>query len=207
MSEVRLRNRLLNTDRVVGDPPLARFLFASPTAALLWLPIRVWLGWQWLDASLSKINNPAWVQTGDALRGFWTGAVAIPEGGRPPIAFGWYRNFLQFMLETEAYTWFAKVIAYGELLIGIALIVGAFTGIAAFFSGFMNWNFIMAGSASTNGLMFAVAVGLILAWKVAGLLGLDYFLLPAIGTPWRREGVVVEADERGVLADEPGTAR
>lgn len=207
MSEVRLRNRLLNTDRVVGDPPLARFLFASPTAALLWLPIRVWLGWQWLDASLSKINNPAWVQTGDALRGFWTGAVAIPEGGRPPIAFGWYREFLQFMLETEAYTWFAKVIAYGELLIGIALIVGAFTGIAAFFSGFMNWNFIMAGSASTNGLMFAVAVGLILAWKVAGLLGLDYFLLPAIGTPWRREGVVVEADERGVLADEPGTAR
>ncbi len=207
MSEVRLSNRLLNTDRVVGDPPLARFLFTDPRAALLWLPIRIWLGWQWVDAALHKVNNPAWVQTGDALKGFWTGAVAIPEGGRPPIAFDWYRSFLQFMLDAQAYTWFAKLIAYGELIIGIALILGAFTGIAAFFSGFMNWNFIMAGSASTNGLMFAVAVGLILAWKVAGMLGLDYFLLPAIGTPWSRKRATAAAGERGTLAEEPTSAR
>jgi len=31
------------------------------------------------------------------------------------------------MLDTQAYTWFAKWVAYGELLIGIALIIGAFT--------------------------------------------------------------------------------
>ena len=43
--------------------------------------------------------------------------------------------------------------ACGELLIGIALIVGALTGIAAFFGGFMNWNFMMAGSASANPLL------------------------------------------------------
>ena len=35
-------------------------------------------------------------------------------------------------------------------LIGIALILGAFTGVAAFAGGFMNWNFIMAGTGSTN---------------------------------------------------------
>ena len=33
-----------------------------------------------------------------------------------------------------------------------ALILGAFTGIAAFFGAFMNWNYIMDGSASTNAL-------------------------------------------------------
>jgi thiosulfate dehydrogenase (quinone) large subunit len=48
----------------------------------------------------------------------------------------------------------------------------------------MNWNFIMAGSASTNGLLFAIAIVLILAWKVAGWYGLDRFLLPYIGAPW-----------------------
>jgi thiosulfate dehydrogenase [quinone] large subunit len=70
-------------------------------------------------------------------------------------------------------------------LIGIALIIGAFVGVAAFLGGFMNWNFIMAGSASSNGLLFALAVILTLAWKVAGWYGLDRYLLPRLGTPWQ----------------------
>ncbi len=74
--------------------------------------------------------------------------------------------------------------AYGELLIGIGLILGAFTGVAAFFGGLMNWNFMMAGSASTNPLLFVAAVAIILGWKVAGYIGADYFLLRWIGTPW-----------------------
>ena len=43
----------------------------------------------------------------------------------------------------------------------------------------------MAGAASTNGMLFFVSVLLILAWKVAGYIGLDYFALPYLGTPWR----------------------
>ena len=150
---------------------------------------------------MGKISNPGWVSTGEALKGFWANAVQIPETGRPPISFDWYRSFIQYMLDTQSYTWFAKLVAYGELLIGIALILGAFTGIAAFFSGFMNWNFMMAGSASINPLLFIAAVGLILAWRVAGYLGADYFLLPWIGTPWSNqpdpcEEKVAEAEAR-----------
>jgi hypothetical protein len=59
----------------------------------------------------------------------------------------------------RAYTWFAKIIAVGELVIGIALILGAFTGLAAFSAGFLNWNFVMAGTASTNALLFAISTG------------------------------------------------
>jgi len=65
------------------------------------------------------------------------------------------------------------------------LIIGAFTGIAAFFGGFMNWNFMMASSASSNPMLFVIAVGLILAWKVSGFIGADFFPLRWIGTPWR----------------------
>lgn len=173
---------------VVQDPPLANVLFGDRRLSVLWLVLRVWLGYQWFDAALHKITNPAWVETGAALKGFWTGAVAMPADGRPAIAFDWYRNFIQMMLDAEAYVWFAKLVAYGELLIGIALIVGMFTGIAAFFSGFMNWNFMMAGSASTNPMLFVIAVGLILAWKIAGYIGVDHYLLPLLGTPWGREG-------------------
>jgi thiosulfate dehydrogenase [quinone] large subunit len=170
----------------VQDPPLARFLFNDVRLSVLWLAIRVPLGLAWLNSGWGKLNNPAWMEDGAALRGFWMNAVQIPEGGRPPIAFDWYRGFLQSMLDAEAYTWFAKLVAVGETLVGVALIVGAFVGIAAFFAGLMNWNFIMAGAASTNGLFFAAAVLLILAWKTAGYLGADFFLLRWLGTPWQR---------------------
>ena len=171
---------------MVQDPPLVQKLLSHPLAGLLWLPLRIWLGYQWFEASTHKLSNPAWVVTGDALKGFWTNAVKVSaETGKGPITFDWYRSFLQFMLDNQAYTWFAKLVAYGELLVGIALIIGAFTGIAAFFGGFMNFNFMLAGSASTNPLLFVIAVGLIMAWKVAGYFGADYFLLRFLGTPWR----------------------
>lgn len=154
-------------------------LFTDRRMALLWLPVRVWLGWQWLDAGSHKITEAAWMNGGVALKGFWTSAVAMPEGGRPPIAFDWYRSFLQTMLDMEAYTWFAKLVAIGEVMIGIGLIVGAFVGVAAFFGAFLNWNFMMAGSASTNPLLFVVGIALVLAWRVSGYIGLDYILFNA----------------------------
>jgi len=178
---------LIQNGRVIQDPPFVRTLFNDSRAAALWLVLRIWLGYQWIEASLHKISNPAWVQTGDVLKGFWTGAVQIPAEGRPPISFDWNRSFIQFLLDTQSYTWFAKVVAYGELLVGIALILGAFTGIAAFFGALMNWNFMMAGSASSNPMLFIIAIGIVMAWKIAGYIGLDYFLLPGIGTPWGRK--------------------
>jgi thiosulfate dehydrogenase [quinone] large subunit len=175
---------------VVQDPPFLQKFLSDPRAGWLFLPLRIWLGYQWISASLHKIGNPDWVVTGNALKGFWAGAVAVSATtGKGAITFDWYRSFLQYMLDIQAYTWFAKLVAYGELLIGIGLILGAFTGIAAFFGGLMNWNFMMAGSASTNPLLFVCAVAIILGWKVAGYVGADYYLLRFIGTPWHGKPV------------------
>jgi thiosulfate dehydrogenase [quinone] large subunit len=170
--------------REIQDPPIARFLFSDTRMAWVWLVVRVYLGYQWFEAGLHKMT-PAWLNGGEALKGFWTNAVQVPADGRPPIAFDWYRNFVQFLLDTGSYSWFAKLIAYGELLIGIGLIVGAFVGIAAFFGALLNWNFIMAGAASTNAVLFTLAILLMLAWKTAGYIGLDYYLLNLLGTPWK----------------------
>ena len=173
--------------RTLETPSFINTIFSDKRFSILWLVVRVWLGLQWVESGLGKLKNPAWTQTGEALKGFWMGAVKIPAEGRPPISFDWYRTFLQAMLDAQAYTWFAKIIAVSELLIGIALIVGIFVGLTAFFGGFMNWNFIMAGSASVNGVFFGLSVLLVLAWKIAGYLGVDYFVLPRVAELWTKK--------------------
>jgi thiosulfate dehydrogenase [quinone] large subunit len=172
---------------VVSNPPIAKFLFDDTRFSIVWLVIRVLVGWSWVEASLHKLSSPGWMQSGEALKGFWAGAVAVPAApAKPAITFDWYRSFLQFLLDSGSYVWFAKLIAIGEFAIGVALIIGAFVGVAAFFGAFMNWNFGMAGSASSNPLLFAAGIFLLLAWKTAGHYGVDRFLLPRLSTPWDR---------------------
>lgn len=171
----------------VDGPPFARYLFSNSRAGLFWLPIRLFLGFSWLTSGWGKFTSDGWLDGGSALAGYWERAVAIPDGGRPAITYDWFRDFLTFLLNGNHETWFAYLIVFGELLVGIGLIVGALTGIAAFFGAMMNMSFLLAGSASTNPVLFTAAIGLMLAWRVAGYYGLDRYLLPILGTPWRSQ--------------------
>jgi len=166
------------------DPPVVKFLFGSPKMAPLWLLARLYVGWAWLQAGWGKVNNPSWVgpDAGKSLSGFVRGALSKTEGAHPDVQL-WYAWFLENIVLPNAATW-SVVVAWGEVLVGLALIVGLFTGIAAFFGAFMNLNFLFAGAVSTNPLLFVLSIGLILAWKVAGYIGLDIFVLPLLGTPW-----------------------
>ncbi len=187
------RNDPANREINIEGPAFARFLFNNTRAGLVWLPIRLFVGISWLESGLGKITNPEWTTGGAALRTYWERAAAIPEQGRPPITYEWYREFLKILLAGNHETWFSWIIMFGELAVGAGLILGALTGIAAFFGAFMNMSFLLAGSASTNPIMFTLAVGLMLAWKVAGWYGLDRYLLPRLGTPWR-PGELVRRD-------------
>jgi thiosulfate dehydrogenase [quinone] large subunit len=190
------------TEVQVEGPAFTRFLFANSQAGWLWLPIRLFVGFSWLEAGwhkLAPVNGvwgPGWLDGGAALKGFWTAAVALPDQGRPPITFEWYRDFLNVLLQNNAFTWFAWLIVFGEILVGLGLLLGALTGPAAFFGALMNSSFMLAGSASTNPVLFTMAIGLMLGWKVAGYIGLDRYLLPYVGVPWRAD----------VNANRPGTA-
>ena len=165
-------------------PVFARFLFSNSRAGLVWLPIRLFLGFSWLEAGIHKATGGGWLDGGAALKGYWTAAIAVSDQGKGPITYNWYRDFITTLLNGGHYSWFAPLITYGEILVGIGLILGALTGVAAFFGAFMNMSYLLAGSASTNPVLFALAVGVIMAWKVAGYYGVDRVLLPILGTPW-----------------------
>ncbi len=182
----------------IAEPPIARFLFADTRMAWLWFIVRLYVGYQWLSAGVDKLTGhsidigsfgqstgAAWVfnaQQGVAMKGFAMGAIAKATGEHPAVQ-GWYSAFLQNVVVPNA-TVFSYVVTFGEVLVGLGLIFGALTGIAAFFGIFMNFNFLLAGTVSINPIIGMLAVFLVLAWRIGGYYGIDRYLLPLLGTPW-----------------------
>jgi thiosulfate dehydrogenase [quinone] large subunit len=171
---------------LIQDPPFARLLFQSTKASILWLIVRLYVAADFLEAGWHKLNDPAWMGDGSGILGFWTRAAGVNASGQPVIAYPWYRSFIQFLIDSNSAVWFSKLIVAGELLVGLGLLFGGLVGIAAFFGALMNMSFLMAGTVSTNPVLFFAGILLILAWKNAGYLGIDRYLLPALGTPWRQ---------------------
>lgn len=172
---------------IIDESPWAKFLFNNQKSAWIWLILRLYVGWEWLSAGWVKVHSSIWVgsDAGGALSGFVKGALSKTTGAHPDVQ-GWYAYFLENIILPHASTW-SHIVAYGEIIVGIALIIGLFTGIAAFFGLFMNLNFLLAGTVSINPILFTLSIGLILAWKVAGYIGIDGYLLPHLGTPWQRD--------------------
>ncbi len=169
----------------IEDSPVARFLFGDVRFAWFWLIIRLYMGYEWITAGWGKVTSPAWVgaQSGSGLTSFVNNALKQTSGAHANVQV-WYAWFLQNIILPAAPVW-SWIVAFGELLVGVALILGIFTGIAGFFAGFMNVNYLLSGSLSTNPFLFVFATWLVLAWKTAGWIGLDRWILSALGTPWR----------------------
>jgi thiosulfate dehydrogenase (quinone) large subunit len=168
----------------IPEPQISKFFFADTRLSWLWLIVRVYVGWEWLVAGWEKFTSPAWIgpQAGSALTGFLMGALKKTWGPHPDV-FGWYGSFLSSFVIPHA-SQFSYIVTYGEIAVGVGLILGLFTGIAAFFGAFLNMNYLFAGTISINPLLFLLELFIILAWRVAGFIGLDRYVLPLFGTPW-----------------------
>jgi thiosulfate dehydrogenase [quinone] large subunit len=169
----------------IPEPDITRFLFSDTRLAPFWTVIRLYVGYEWLSAGWEKATNPTgvWVgaKAGAAVTGFLTGALKKTGGDHPDVQ-GYYGWFIQhFALPNAAFL--SYLVTYGEILVGIALILGLFTGVAAFFGGLMNTNYLMAGTVSSNPTLFVLATLLVLAWRTSGYWGLDRWLLPTVGVP------------------------
>ncbi len=162
---------------IIEESSLSKFFFSNTKMAWFWLVVRVYVGWEWLQAGIEKVVNPVWVggDAGGALAGFIKGALSKTSGMHPDVT-GWYASFLQTVVLPHVSLW-SHMVAYGEVLVGLALIAGVVTGIAAFFGLFMNLNYLLAGTVSTNPILFTLSIGLMLAWKIAGYIGLDRFVM------------------------------
>src|SRR3712207_2739876 len=83
------------------QPGISRFLFHDTRAAALWLVVRFYVGFAWLEGGLHKIVDEKWSYgNGSAILGYWKGAVGVPAQGSPGHheEEGWDRNFLQVLI-------------------------------------------------------------------------------------------------------------
>jgi thiosulfate dehydrogenase [quinone] large subunit len=202
----------------IEEPRFSRWLFASPNAALIWLVARVYLGYEWVHAGYEKITGTSggfwtwhwgytqdsWLRSSKPLQGFVGYAVTgAAKGPHSAVNYGWYAAFLRWLGHPGPAAVFSKVIALGETAIGIALIVGLFTGIAAFFAGLLSVSFGLAGVAGVNPVFFVIEVFLVLAWRNAGYYGLDRYILPALGTPWQKGRVFERGSSTNTRQHQP----
>lgn len=190
--------KIFRRPRVFTNPHIVETLFSHQRMGYFWFFVRLYVGWQWLSAGWHKLagaSSLGWVREGsadgkilhhgDKLLAFWQHAVQPAKNGMPLIAYPWYRDFVLYLIQHHSQSWFAYLVAGSEFLVGLALTLGAFTAVASLVGASMNFNYMLAGSASINPVLFAAEVLLVLAWKSAGYIGLDRWLLPMLGTPWQ----------------------
>ncbi len=164
----------------------ADWLYRSRAASVLWLVVRLVLGYWWLNAGYQKIwgseKAAFWFGGGAGVKGFATAGVVGSATGKSGASYGWWAAFLHNFVIPNA-SWIAKLISLGEIAIGIALILGLFTGLAALGGLTLNMVYMFTGSAGVNPAYMILEVPLILAWRNAGYLGLDRY---ALNSDWLR---------------------
>jgi thiosulfate dehydrogenase [quinone] large subunit len=92
---------------------------------------------------------------------------------------------LQHLVQPAPGLW-SFLITHGELAVGLGVLLGVLTSIAAGFGVLMNLNYLLAGTVSINPVLGMFGLFLVFSWRVCGWIGADRLLLPSLGLPWQR---------------------
>jgi len=173
----------------------------SAKAPTLWLAVlRVYLGVIWLIEGLEKIREgwldpsknfinimpKSWdapLESTDAVTNATQVTQYWPEPllKKPPALYQW---FTEKFVEPNAYL-FQLGVTLGEVAIGLALIAGFLTIIAALASIFLCFNFILSGMAGTE-IFWHIFAGIAMFGGAGRAFGLDYYFIPWIKHRWAR---------------------
>ena len=164
---------MMNPVAVLSDPakrsnPRAiEFLAQSKVMAVGWTAMRVWLGIMWIQAGVAKLwgaENPAFLHNnGAGVAGFASHGTA---------AYSWWGTFLHGFVVPNA-GWIGVLVAVAEFAVGIALVLGFFTRIAALGSLALLFTYVMSGTASVCAFYALFAIVILTMWRTSSWLGVD----------------------------------
>jgi thiosulfate dehydrogenase [quinone] large subunit len=160
-------------DAVIGNPasrtnlPVWESLKNSKIAALAWTAMRVWLGVMWIQAGVAKLwgaEAAAFLHNGGA------GVAGFAAHGTP--AYSWWGSFLHSFVVPNA-GWIGVLVAVAEFAIGIALVAGLFTRVAALGSLALLFTYVMSGTASVCAFYALFAIVILVMWRTSSWIGVD----------------------------------
>ncbi|WP_042351540.1 DoxX family membrane protein [Bacillus massiliigorillae] len=154
-------------------------MYASGILVLL----RLYLGFQWFKSGFGKITD------GFDASGFMGFIAQNPvKGADGSVAYPLYNAFIENVALPNAEI-FNVLVPWGELLIGLGLILGTLTTAAAFFGLLMNFTFVLGGTVSTNPTFILLGFIILVAGANAGRFGGDYWVIP-----WIRKNLFKKKD-------------
>lgn len=162
---------------------MMEWLRNNKVAAVILTVIRLYVGWAFLSAGWGKLTGPKAFDASGMLKN----ASKLASGAHPQVQ-QWYGSFISgFALPHVGL--FNFLVKYGEFLVGLGLILGTFTTLAAFFALVMNFNYLLAGTVSTNPNLIILGFFILAAGFNAGFFGGDFYVMPRLKA-WmnRRKG-------------------
>jgi thiosulfate dehydrogenase [quinone] large subunit len=158
---------------VIGEPAkrsnlqVWEALKASKLAALAWTAMRVWLGVMWIQAGSAKLWG---AEAAGFLHNGGAGVAGFASHGTP--AYSWWGSFLHSFVVPNA-GWIGVLIAVAEFAIGVALVAGLFTRIAALGSLALLFTYVMSGTASVCAFYALFAIVILVMWRTSSWIGAD----------------------------------
>ena len=158
---------LLGNPSERSNPRPWEWVKQSKMLAVGWLALRVWLGVMWIQAGWAKLwgaENAAFLHhNGAGVNGFATHA-------KP--AYTWWGSFLHSFVVPNS-GWIGILVAVSELVIGVALVAGLFTRVAALGSLALLFTYVMSGTASVCAFYALFAIVILTMWKTSSWIGVD----------------------------------
>lgn len=154
------------------------FLRKNEFASYSLTVFRIYLGFQWLIAGWGKISG------GFDASGFLEGAVKKATGDHPAVQ-SWWAIFLNGHAIPNVEL-FNVLVPWGEFLVGLGLILGAFTTFAALMGVVMNFSYMFSGTTSTNPQMILIGIFILVAGFNAAKVGLDRWIIPFLSEKFLR---------------------
>ncbi len=148
-------------------PSALTWLRESRYAAIAWLAVRVWIGCMWFQAGWAKVfgaENPYFLHN--------NGAGVAGFAGHGAAAYSWWGSIMHSFVVPNA-SWIAVLVAFGELAIGLGLVVGFLTRTAAVCSLLLLFTYIMSGTASVTAFYALCALIVLATWRTSTWIGLD----------------------------------
>ncbi|MFT8390657.1 MAG: DoxX family protein [Sporolactobacillus sp.] len=156
---------------------MVNWLRTNKYASVVLLLIRLYLGYNWLLDGFAKLWGK---ESPFNAQGFMIGVTKAPVlGPEKNVLYPLYNAFIKNIALPHAGL-FSFMVAWGEFLIGIGLLLGVLTTAATFFALFLNFMYLFAGTVSVNPLYVLLGSILLFSGYNAGKIGGDYWVIPYI---------------------------